>query len=340
MQLVIAALSRASDVRIVQRLFRSTGRVPDHVRAVLVTPLVVSSDTLAHTRRLKEEFGARVLFDSGGYAVQTGRLDYYAMYSGLIDLYRRERWADLYTLPDNVPKGLDSDTEVEAKVRQTVECSELFFEEMPDELRDRALGVVHGRSRAQMEFCLDHYLRLGLHHVGFGSFGTAGQNSSMNIATAGAIANARTLVQLAGQQSVTVHLFGIGAPAILPWIAGTGATSFDSAAWARGAGFGQVFLPLTRGYNISHRLKDSTIQQGLTRADFERLRAASGHSCDYCTSFERLQENREARAAHNILATVDALDIVVRRDTDRMEAIYSIASPKYRTVWKDWIDAS
>ncbi|MGD9891691.1 MAG: hypothetical protein AB7R89_31350 [Dehalococcoidia bacterium] len=40
------------------------------------------------------------MFDSGGYAVQTGRLDYFEMYSRLLTVYRRERWAGLYTLPD------------------------------------------------------------------------------------------------------------------------------------------------------------------------------------------------------------------------------------------------
>ena len=119
----------------------------------------------------------------------------------------------------------------------------------------------------------------------------------------------------------------------------TGSTpSFDSANWARSAGFGQVFLPLTRGYNVSHRHTTSAMQQGLTRDQFERLRLASGHACSYCESFELLQTSREARAGHNLFATTDALDIVVRRDQTAMAAIYAAASPRYRTRWRRWLE--
>jgi queuine/archaeosine tRNA-ribosyltransferase len=212
----------------------------------------------------------------------------------------------------------------------------MFYRELPEALRERALGVVHGRTLAQVEYCLDRYVRVGLRHVGFGSFGTAGQNSSMNIATTSAVDNARRLATLAAERGLTTHLFGVGAPAILPWIAGTGATSFDSANWARSAGFGQVFLPLTRGFNVSHRSTLSSIQRGLTRDQFDVLRAASGHTCSYCESFEALQVSREARAGHNLYATTDELDIIRRGDTRRMDAIYQTASPKYRARWQRW----
>ncbi len=336
MNLVIAAATKSSDVQILARIFAR--RPPGHVRAILVTPLMVTPFTLRLARDLCESTGVPILFDSGGYAVQTGRLDYFEMYSRLIEMYRRERWASFYTLPDNVPTFHDQDEVVEAKVRQTVACSEMFYREMPDELRERALPVVHGRSMAQVEFCLDRYTRLGVRHVGFGSFGTAGQRNGINIATDNAVANARRLAALAQERGMTTHLFGVGSPAILPLIASTGATSFDSANWARSAGFGQVFLPLTRGYNVSHRSTVSNIQQGLTRNEFNRLRAGSGHDCPYCESFEMLQTSREARAGHNLFATVDALDIIQRKDRVRMEAIYSAASPRYRVRWKSWLE--
>ncbi|MHB8573927.1 MAG: hypothetical protein ACYDCQ_01215 [Dehalococcoidia bacterium] len=336
MKLVISAATRISDLRVLMRILDQ--RAPAHVRAMLITPLMVTPLTLRVSRQVEQEYGIPIMFDSGGYAVQTGRLDYFEMYSRLLELYRRERWASLYTLPDNVPLSGDSIETVEQKVRQTVACSEMFYRELPDEVRGRALAVAHGRTLAQVEFCLDRYARLGIQHVGFGSFGTAGKNSSMNVATTSAVANARRLAELAHARGLTTHLFGVGTPAILPWIAGTGATSFDSANWARSAGFGQVFLPLTRGYNVSHRFAVSTIQQGLTRERFEQLRRVSGHACPYCASFERLQLSREARAGHNLFATVDALDIIARDDRPRMEAIYAAASPRYRTRWRRWLE--
>lgn len=337
MKLVISAATKISDVQILERALHHLVEPSRYVRAVLVTPLFVSRRTLTLCRRIRDERGIPVMFDSGGYAVQTGKVDFFEMYAALLDVYARERWADLYTLPDNVPTTNDTPDAVEGKVRQTTDCVELFLREMPAELRDRALAVAHGRTMAQLEYCLERYLHLGLHHIGFGSFGTAGQNNSMNVATIESVANARSLTSLARQRRATVHLFGIGAPALLPWIAQTGATSFDSANWARSAGFGQVFLPLTRGYNVSYRANTSTIQCGLGRVQFEHLKKVTGHECDYCFSFERLQASREARAAHNLYATFDALGIIGRGDRGHMEAIYAAASPKYRTLWKRWV---
>lgn len=337
MRLVISAASRVSDVRILSRIYERVGERLPHVASLLVTPLCVTPETVRLARQFGERFDVPVMFDSGGYAVQTGKLDYFEMYSRLIAYYDDERWAGLYTLPDNVPKSSDSEPEVWAKVRQTVDCSAMFYRELPDELRPRALAVVHGHSRAQLEYCLDAYLNLGLRHIGFGSFGTTGQNSGVNVATVQAVANARGVAGLARAAGASVHLFGIGSPALLPWLAGTGATSFDSANWARSAGFGQVFLPLTRGYNVSHRSTTSEIQQGLSRAEFERLRAVSGHACPYCAEFDTLQASREARAAHNLLATIDSLDLIARNDVEAMDKIYQAASPKYRTLWRQWV---
>lgn len=337
MELIISALTKTSDVAVVHRFMERHRDGIQHMRGMLVTPLMVTAGTLRRCRQLKDAYGVAVFFDSGGYAVQVGRLDYFEMYSRLIELYRRERWADLYTLPDHVPTSRDADAVVEAKVRQTVECSELFYREMPTDLQERALGVVHGRTRAHMEWCLDRYVRLGLRHVGFGSFGTAGDNAGVNVATGEAMANARAVCELARERGLTVHLFGVGAPAVLPWIWQTGASSYDSANWARGAGFGQVFLPLTRGYNITHRSASSEIQRGLTERQFAELRDVTGHDCEYCTSFADLQQSREARAMHNLMATSDSLDIIARGDTARMGAIYAAASPKYRSLWRSWI---
>ena len=336
LQLVISAATKSSDVQILRRILER--RRPAHVRALLITPLMVNSLTLRLGRAIQEDFGIPVMFDSGGYAVQTGRLDYFEMYSRLLQFYERERWAGFYALPDNVPTSRDREDVVAAKVRQTVECSELFYREMPNGLRERALGVAHGRTLSQVEYCLDRYERLGLRHVGFGSFTTAGPDSSMNITTRAALANARQLATLASERGMTTHLFGVGVPAILPWIADTGATSFDSGNWARSAGFGQIFMPLTRGYNVSYRNGLARIQQGLTRSQFERLRTVSGHACSYCEPFETLRTSREARAGHNLLATADALDIISRSDWLRMTAIYSVASPRYFRLWRSRLE--
>ena len=139
-----AALSLVpSDIKKMRNLM-VTHKLDNHLFAnILVTPLFVSDQSLAQIQQLKEQ-GSKVLFDSGGYYVQIGRLTYYELYYPLLQFYRKNTWADIYTLPDHVPTSQDSPSTVQRKVEETVRFSRLFYQEMPDELKPRAMGVVQG----------------------------------------------------------------------------------------------------------------------------------------------------------------------------------------------------
>src|SRR5690348_1383174 len=110
---------------------------PNTFSRVLSTPLKLNAEALTILRNLKEERGATVCFDSGGYYVQVGKIEYYSLYLTLLETYRKHPWADAYVLPDHVPTSQDSPQVVDAKVRETVQFSTLFLSEMPDALRER-----------------------------------------------------------------------------------------------------------------------------------------------------------------------------------------------------------
>lgn len=135
------------------------------------------------------------------------------------------------------------------------------------------MPVVQGHTYEQVDYCLKHYLALGVKALGFGSFGTGGQNSELNVTTARSIELARHVVTTAKQYGVRVHFFGLGAPALTALIYGSGADTFDSSSWIKAAGFGQVFLPFMRAYNVSHRNGTSQLQKGITLRQFSEWRA-------------------------------------------------------------------
>src|SRR5260370_13358093 len=166
--------------------------------------------------------------------------------------YGTQSWDDRYEVPEYVPLSSDTLEKVEEKVRETVYYSCLFFQEMPDALKPKAMPVVHCRTRTQIEYCLEHYLKLGVEWLGFGSFGTFGKNNEMNVATQSVVEMARLVVRIANKRDLKVHLFGLGAPALVGMLYSIGATSFDSASWFKAAGFGQVHLPFMRSYNITY----------------------------------------------------------------------------------------
>lgn len=304
--------------------------------SILITPLFVYNGSMELARQMAEQ-GSNVYFDSGGYYVQIGRLKFRELYMPLLETYKANRWAKLYTLPDHVPTTQDTPEEIEQKVRDTVTFSTLFFQEMPDELKPRAMPVVQGHTPQQIEHCLSAYLSLGVRHIGFGSFGTAGQNSEINVATASAVVLARHVIQVAHEHDIKVHLFGIGRPALLAMVKGIRADSFDSSSWLKAAGFGQVFLPFMRGYNITYNTHVSQLERSITYEQFREWVAFTGHRCSLCSSLVELQESKMHRAVHNLITVSETVEMLNNGDYGRISQIYENGSPRYRNEFKKWL---
>ncbi len=329
-----------SDIRKIGNLLTLHSVEPSPLQRVLFTPLFAPHDSLLLVRKLREANGTRVMFDSGGYYVQVGRLTYSELYYPLLQLYTKNSWADIYTLPDHVPTSQDSEETVWTKVRDTVLYGALFFQELPAYMQDKALGVVHGRTLEQVDYCVRVYLELGLKQMGFGSFGTIGKNSQVNVATSTAIDLARYVVDIARTNGVRVHLFGLGAPALVAMIYGVGAGSFDSSSWIKSAGYGQIFLPFTRAYNISHRNGRSRMQQGIEFGELERLKSLTQHDCPFCHSIESLQGRKLYRAVHNLLAVRQSVEMVNARCHSDIRRIYENGSPRYKQEYDKWLRES
>lgn len=307
---------------------------------VLLTPIVLSPRSISAFRRLQEDRGAQICFDSGGYYVQVGKIRYEELYLRLLHVYRAHPWADCFVLPDNVPTSRDTPDVVWAKVRQTVSWSRMFFEELPSALQERAMAVVHGHTLEQADFALSAYVEMGARRVGFGSFGTFGVNDGVNLAHTASVDIARWVAGAADRYGISVHLFGLGVPALVAMIAGLGARSFDSSGWLKSAGFGQITLPFSRAYNITHRNTRSGLQKGILWEDFVMHRDRTGHCCRYCERWETLAANKWHRAAHNLICLSESVAMFNGKDYARIRDIYIGGSPKYRKEAARWLPSA
>jgi len=326
-----------SDIRKIYDLLDEHRVESNPLRHILVTPLFAPEESLKRIRAIKEKYGSTVMFDSGGYYVQIGKLTYEELYYPLLRFYRNNPWADVYTLPDHVPTSQDTLEVIWRKTRDTAKYSSLFNEELPSVLRDKAMPVVQGHTVEQVEHCLKVYLELGVRHIGFGSFGTVGKNSEVNVATNSAVDLGRHVVDIAETHDIAVHFFGLGVPALVPMIRGVGASSFDSSSWIKCAGFGQVYLPFIRGYNISHRNGCSALQKGITVEHFRELRSLTRHNCAFCSSVEELQQRKLYRALHNLICIQESVDMVNSGDYRTIRTIYEQGSPRYKKEYEKWL---
>jgi hypothetical protein len=325
-----------SDIRRLQKHVEIAQVSVDPLQNVLITPLFVERGSVELVQQMAEQ-GRFVMFDSGGYYVQRGRLRYEELYMPLLTTYRKNRWASVYTLPDHVPTSQDTPEIVDLKVKDTIRFSKLFFEEMPDDLKPRAMPVVQGHTYKQVDACLRAYIRLGVKLIGFGSFGTQGQNSEINVATKSAVEIARYVIDVAHENGMQVHLFGLGTPSLVAMIKGIKADSFDSATWLKAAGFGQVFLPFMRAYNISYGISVSELQKGITFEQFNEWKKLTGHHCELCEDPANLNVSKMHRAAHNLIVMAETVTMVNDGNEAHIQAIYKAGSPKYRREFERWL---
>ncbi len=327
MRLVTALTADASLLRKLLQLWDASGDKRNPFANVLITPLFAGSSTIELVRKeLKEKRGSEVYFDSGGYYAQQGKIDFTDMYCRLRDYYKDNPWADWYVLPDHVPTSRDSLEEVERKVLETITSARLFYNEMPPYIQEKALPVVHGHTLAQVNLCLETYRDLGVTYVGFGSFNTGGKTNSINIADRRSAEMLLYVVQQLRNENIRVHTFGVSTPPVVYAFSKIGIYSFDSMAWLRSAGYGKVFLPFTRAYNVSHR---SIRNSALTQEEFSELRLQTGHWCPFCESFETLRESRLYRALHNLSVLLEMAEGTNQMDSSAIVALIALKSGRY-----------
>lgn len=312
MEFVASATLKRYDLKGLLARWERAGSGPDPFSSVILTPLPGLSQR-ATVRFVQEHFvgRSRIWFDSGGYFVQQGEIAYEDLYRRLLEWYREEQWADVFVLPDYVPSSDLSPQQVEDRVRATISVARLFSAELPSYVRERALPVVQGHTREQIRACVEVYVDLGYHAIGFGSFDTGGSGADINLLTRRALDNLAFLQELAARYDLRTHAFGIGTPALIPTLRALGVASFDSSCWIRTAGFGNVLLPFLGRRNVSHGMLREIGGPAYDAATFDALKELTGHDCPFCASFSRLQRDRLDQALHNLVVireTVSRLD--------------------------------
>jgi hypothetical protein len=335
LRLVTSLTVDASLLRKLLRLWDAGGDPRNPFAHVLVTPLFASPSTLRIVRsELKEKRGAKVYFDSGGYYAQQGKISFEELYCQLRDYYRNpyNQWADWYVLPDDVPTSDDCPRKVNEKVNNTITAARMFHAEMPPTVKRRSLPVIQGHTFDQVNRCIAAYREIGSTYIGFGSFGTGGSNNSINITDA---RSARTVSHIAGtlkNEGVRVHTFGVSTPPVIYAFMKLGLYSFDSLAWQRSAGYGKVYMPFTRAYNVSHR---STRNSALTEIEFEQIKQRTGHTCPFCEDFRALGENRLFRSLHNLVAVMETIEMGSARDARDIASHIEWKSKRYYKLFKE-----
>ena len=301
-KLFVAAKVDGYELRKLVQMVNSVNLGFNPFECVIVTPVVSPRHLIDAVSELRRNGDINVvMFDSGGYQVQTGTIESFEkLCVKLANTWREHDWADYFVLPDHVPKTKDSDEEVARKVRDTLVAGERFLKLLPK--HGEPIGVVHGRSVVQVIKGVRWWHSLGVRYVAFGSFETSGRNESVNLVNGRTMVVLRALTEEALSLGMKVHVFGIGSPTSLRkiFLAAPKIESFDSSSWRKTAAFHEVVF----GLRVLRRFGTlKVITNNLVLRDNEVLRAVkevAGHDCPFCRSVEQL-EDFNFRALHNLV---------------------------------------
>jgi hypothetical protein len=307
MDFVASMTHRPSELRQIIDMWRSSGDPRNPFARTIYTPLFAQQGV---KQLMVDEFSTLggVIFDSGGYFVQQGGISYESLYQKLMAFYKQNKWGSWYVLPDYVPTSDLSPFEVEERVQATITVAKLFFTQMPDDLKPRALPVVQGYTREQIKACVDAYSDLGVSYIGFGSFETSGNNNSINMIQMQSYEMASFVKEQAEKHNMKVHFFGVGTPEVLFKFKELDIDSFDSSGWSRTAGYGNVYLPFIGRRSITTRMLREVGGEAYRQEDFLRLKDATGHDCPFCQDYETLKHSRIKQMVHNLFVMMDTVE--------------------------------
>ncbi|MFA0737072.1 MAG: hypothetical protein LKKZDAJK_000151 [Candidatus Fervidibacter sp.] len=319
-QFYVGLTSDASQIRaLVRRFYEGYDFQPpfNPFERIFISPLFVPPAAMRLFRSWRTEKmppvpnvppPSSLIFDSGGYQVQMGKLTYDELCRSLRELYERESWADFYVLPDHVPTSRDTDGDVERKIKETLTMGELFLRWLgwdrmvgKGSVPLQVIGVVHGRTVSQVVFAARKWHKLGVSYVAFGSFGTSGPKGSVNLLSQRSLNLLKALAEETAANGQKLHIFGIGNPTYLLRLKEEGIepTSFDSTGWWKAGGFGKVFLTTSRQFHITQRLS--------AYSAFKDAKQEVAHQCPFCAIASALQQSRWRRVLHNLVAFAEAV---------------------------------
>lgn len=292
----------------------------------IVSPLFARNGILPRLHHHRKQ--CKVIFDSGGFFSQQGRVDWRSMSLRLRNLYLQNGWANRLVLPDAPITSFDSHSAVRRKLTWTRKQYEVFPLALPASLRTKLLPVIHGMTPGQVQRSAQAARLVGSKSLGFGSFQTSGPNAGVNSFTPRTLRLLVQFAQLCAKWRLGAHVFGIGGPAAIPVLHYAGAKSFDSAGWIRTAAYGNVQLPYLGAVNITGATASRRV---VTRREFNRLRSTTGHICPFCVDEVLLKRSWRHRALHNY-CTVKVLARSLK-ETSASEALARLRkfNPRFAT---------
>lgn len=217
--------------------------------------------------RTKLGLNGPLMVDSGGFALSINPAASWSLrhVSEAIEEIR----ADIFVTLDIPPHRTDAARDRMRKIRKSVSNYERLSERFPEKV---IMPVVHGRTRNEIEFCLELIASISSRPawVGIGGVVPLLQRRRL-LADWGDSPESFIAMCLRATRRrfpySRIHVFGAGGTRTFPAMVALGADSADSIGWRHAAGFGSVFLPLKSQRIIAPQGNERAVRKVLDRTD-------------------------------------------------------------------------
>ncbi|MGY4317606.1 hypothetical protein [Bradyrhizobium sp. JR3.5] len=231
--------------------------------------------------RVKLGLNGPLMVDSGGFALSMNPSAKWSLRH--VGDAIRDIQADIFVTLDIPPHRTDCARDRIRKIRQSADNYERLLERFPDKI---IMPVVHGRTRREVECCIDLIASISPRPrwVGIGGVVPLLQKRRLladwGDSTEAFIAMCLRSVSLRFNHS-KIHVFGAGGTRTFPAMVAFGADSADSIGWRQAAGFGSVFLPLKSQRIVARRGDERAVRKVLDKSDADDLMRCD---CPICRS--------------------------------------------------------
>ena len=301
---------------------------------MLITPTTSHKDIVTVVKNLKATGKIKkVFFDCGGYNVQTKNITYKQMQDQLFKKYLSHPWADNYCLPDSPLIAEDTPHEIQDKINTTVFGNIKFYEKLPTPLQKKSMPVIIGRTKKDVDFCIDNYIKNmdAIPKMGFGTWATKKGSPTINLVNLQSLQLFAYCAKRLEQHNIKLHAFGISSCPAISILLALGAHSIDTAAWMTAGGYGHIYMPFKSVSAISTRhLRYNTSHPHLSTTKFDNLKKHTGHDCPFCATYEHVAHDRMNRVLHNLCVLCNLKPY----DPQKHEHIIRNTTKKYYNITK------
>lgn len=279
---------------------------------LLVSPIDAEKRVIRGLKKHKDEYGANIFFDSGGYLVEKGKYSYGYLVRNLLDIYKKYPWADWYVMPDYPPRHSDPPHIIEKKVELTIKNVIKTWKEAPDFIKERAIAPIQGFTLDQISRTLDEYLGYDFNYMAFGAFKIVMKNKGVMLLDEKSAHYILYIQNRLKPYKIKLHVFGIGTFPSLYFFTKAGVYSFDNTSWIRGPKFGGLTVPMMVSFTKKTKpTKDVSTRNEITKEQFYYYNKVWGHRCPWDDDWEKLiaPGNEDYRILHGLAALMDTLKL-------------------------------